>query len=92
MYSVTALGWKSDGDKLAVGNVSGVVDLYDICVKRALYKGGFELTHVSHSQVIVRHVESNMRIVARSQFGHEILKINIHKVRLSSPLSACPPP
>jgi len=81
MYSVTALSWKSDGDKLAVGTVCGVVDLYDICVKRALYKGGFELTYVSHSQVIVRHVDTNMRIVCRSQFGFEILKVNIYKNR-----------
>ena len=81
MYSVTGLSWKSDGDKLAVGTVCGVVDLYDICVKRALYKGGFELTYVSHSQVIVRHLDTNMRIVCRSQFGYEILKVNIYKNR-----------
>ena len=73
MYSVNALGWKSDGDKVALGTAAGVVDVYDVCVKKALFKGGFELTYVSHSQVIVRHVESNMRIVVRSQFGKEIL-------------------
>lgn len=79
MYSVTGLAWKSDGDKVALGTAAGVVDLYDVCVKKALFKGGFELTYVSHSQVIVRHVESNMRIVVRSQFGKEILRTNIHK-------------
>ena len=46
-------------------------------MKKALFKGGFEPTYVSHSQVIVRHV-SNMRIVVRSQFGKEILRTNIH--------------
>lgn len=81
MYSVTGLAWKSDGDKLAVGTVCGVVDLYDICVKRSLYKGGFELTYVSHSQVIVRKTDNNMRIVCRSQHGFEILKVNIYKNR-----------
>jgi intraflagellar transport protein 172 len=81
MYSVTKLAWKSDGDKLAVGTVCGVVDTYDVCVKRAMYKGGFELTYVSHSQVIVKHVESNMRIVVRSQYGLEIMKTNIYKNR-----------
>lgn len=81
MYSVTAMDWKPDGDKLAVGTLCGVVDLYDICVKRTMYKGGFELTYVSHSQVIVRQVETNMRIVVRSQYGCEILKTNIFKSR-----------
>lgn len=59
----------------------GVVDLYDICVKRTMYKGGFEMTYVSHSQVIVRRVENNMRIIVRSQYGREILKTNIYKKR-----------
>eukprot|EP01038_Epipyxis_sp_PR26KG_P006699 gene6699-9188_t len=81
MYTVTAMDWKPDGDKLAVGTLCGVVDLYDICVRRALYKGGFELTYVSHSQVIVKHIESNMRVVVRSQYGREILKTNIFKNR-----------
>lgn len=81
MYTVTAMGWKPDGDKLAVGTLCGIVDLYDVCVKRAMYKGGFELTYVSHSQVIVRQVETNLRIVVRSQYGREILKTNIFKNR-----------
>ena len=81
MYSVTALDWKSDGDKLAVGTLCGIVDLYDACVRRAMYKGGFELTYVSHSQVIVRHVDTNMRIVVRSQYGCEIIKTNVFKGR-----------
>lgn len=81
MYSVTALGWKSDGGKLAVGTLCGIVDLYDVCLKRTMYKGGFELTYVSHSQVIVRHIESNIRVVVRSQYGLEIFKTNIYHSR-----------
>ena len=81
MYSVTAMDWKSDGDKLAVGTLCGIVDLYDVCVRRALIKGGFEMTYVSHSQVIVRHVDTNLRLVVRSQFGLEILKTNVFKGR-----------
>ena len=81
MYSVTAMDWKPDGDKLAVGTLCGVVDLYDVCIRRTMFKGGFELTYVSHSQVIVRQIETNMRIVVRSQYGREILKTNIYKKR-----------
>ena len=81
MYTVTTLGWKCDGDKLAVGNITGIVDLYDVCVKRVMHKGGFELTYVSHSQVIVRQVDTNTRIVVRSQYNCEIVKTNIYKNR-----------
>lgn len=81
MYSVTTLGWKSDGGKLAVGTLCGIVDLYDVCLKRTMYKGGFELTYVSHSQVIVRHIETNIRVVVRSQYGLEIYKTNIYQSR-----------
>jgi intraflagellar transport protein 172 len=81
MYSVTAVAWKPDGDKITVGTLCGAVDLYDVCVKRTIYKGGFEITYVSISQVIVRQVETNTRIVVRSQYGREILKTNIFKNR-----------
>jgi intraflagellar transport protein 172 len=81
MYSVTALDWKPDGDKIVVGTLCGAADLYDVCVKRTTYKGGFEITYVSVSQVIVRQMETNTRIVVRSQFGREILKTNIYKNR-----------
>ena len=39
------------------------------------------MTYVSHSQVIVRHIESNMRIAVKSEYGLEILKTNIFKGR-----------
>lgn len=80
MYTVTTMDWKPDGDKLAVGTLCGIVDLYDVCVRRTVFKG-FELTYVSQSQVIVLHVESGMKIVVRSQFGREIIKTNIYKNR-----------
>lgn len=81
LYSVSAMDWKPDGDKVAVGNICGVVDLYDVCIKRALYKGGFELTYVSSSQIIIRQVDSNLRIVLRSRYNREILKTNIYQSR-----------
>lgn len=81
MYSVTAMDWKSDGGVLAVGTLCGVVDFYDICVKRTLFKGGFEVTHVSSSQVIVRQINTNTRIAIKSSYNCEILKTNIYKNR-----------
>jgi intraflagellar transport protein 172 len=81
MYSVTAVDWKSDGGRVALGTLCGIVDMYDVCVKRSSYKDGFEMTYVSHSQVIVRKVDTNAKIVVRSQYGFEIMKTNIFRGR-----------
>ena len=54
LYSVSAVEWKCDGSRLAVGNLCGGVDLFDACLRRHSYKGAFEFTYVSKSQVVVR--------------------------------------
>ncbi|GLD95237.1 hypothetical protein PINS_up003881 [Pythium insidiosum] len=81
LFSVTALAWKADGSRLAVGSVCGALDLYDACVRRFRYKGKFEFTYVSLSQVIVKRLANGARVVVRSQFGCEILKLNIFQDR-----------
>lgn len=81
LYTVTALGWKADGSRLAIGALCGIVDIYDACIKRTSYRGKFEFTYVSLSQVIVKRLGSGARIVLKSQFGCEVLKINIFKDR-----------
>ena len=77
MYTVTRMAWKPDGSKLSVGGLCGSVDLYDACIKRIKYKGKFEFTYVSLSQVIVKRLSTGTRIALTSSFGLEILKINI---------------
>ncbi|TMW62984.1 hypothetical protein Poli38472_005602 [Pythium oligandrum] len=81
LFSVTALAWKSDGSRLAVGSVCGALDLYDACVRRYRYKGKFEFTYVSLSQVIVKRLANGARVVVRSQFGCEITKLNVFQDR-----------
>ena len=54
MYTVTALGWKPDGSRLSVGSLCGGVDMFDACIRRHMYKGKFEFTYVSNSQVQLR--------------------------------------
>ena len=76
-YSVTAMCWKPDGSKLVTGSLCGSVDMFDICLKKALYKGKFEFTYVSQSQVIVKDLSSGQRISVRSEQGGEINKLNI---------------
>jgi len=81
MYTVTALAWKRDGSRLAVGALCGVLDIYDACVRRHRYKGRFEFTYVSLSQVIVKRLSTGARIVLSSNYGCEITKINIFQDR-----------
>ena len=54
MYSATAMSWKCDGSRLTVGTLTGAVDMYDACLRRYRYKGKFEFTYVSLSQVCPR--------------------------------------
>ncbi|KAJ3338041.1 hypothetical protein HDU93_010039 [Gonapodya sp. JEL0774] len=77
LYSVTAMAWKPDAAKLVVANVTGSVDLFDCCLKRARYKGKFEFTYVSPSQVIVKRLSTGARIVLKSHYGYEVVKIDI---------------
>mmetsp|Transcript_15284 Transcript_15284/g.25210 ORF Transcript_15284/g.25210 Transcript_15284/m.25210 type:complete len:1767 (+) Transcript_15284:218-5518(+) len=79
LYTVSALSWKPDGSRLAVGNLTGAIDLYDACIRRYRYRGKFEFTYVSLSQVIVKRLSSGVRIVLKSHFGYEITKINIYR-------------
>lgn len=81
MYTVTALAWKPDGSKLAVGSLCGAVDLFDACLRRVRYKGKFEFTYVSPSTVIVKRLSSGTRIVLRSSFGYEITRIKVYRDR-----------
>ncbi|EFC47925.1 hypothetical protein NAEGRDRAFT_63764 [Naegleria gruberi] len=77
MYAVTSACWKPDGSRLVIGNMTGQVDWFDACIKRYRYKGEFEFTFVSSSQVIVKRLSTNVRIVLKSLFEEEILKVNV---------------
>jgi intraflagellar transport protein 172 len=75
-YTVTSLAWKPDGSRLMAANMCGAVDLFDCCLRRSRYKGKFEFTYVSSSQVIVKRLSSGSRIVLKSHYGklHMVLK------------------
>ena len=57
LYTITSMAWKRDGSKVAIGNLTGCVDLFDCSLKKQMYKGKFELTHVGSSQVIIIYSE-----------------------------------
>eukprot|EP00658_Telonema_sp_P-2_P017711 TRINITY_DN16903_c0_g1_i3.p1 TRINITY_DN16903_c0_g1~~TRINITY_DN16903_c0_g1_i3.p1 ORF type:complete len:1394 (-),score=437.87 TRINITY_DN16903_c0_g1_i3:63-4244(-) len=77
MYTVSSMAWKQDGSRFVLGALCGLVDMYDACIRRHRYKNKFEFTYVSLSQVIVKRLATGTRIVLKSHFGYEILKINI---------------
>lgn len=82
LHTVTALSWKSDGSKLAVGATCGVADIYDACLRRFRYRGAWEFTYISPSQVIVKRLSNNDRVVVKSNYdGVEITRINIFQNR-----------
>lgn len=78
LYSITALCWKPDGAKLVLGSLCGSVDVFEACMRKARYKGKFEFTYVSASQVIVKELATGTKVAIRSEFGCEIVKINIY--------------
>ncbi|KAI9137410.1 hypothetical protein BKA69DRAFT_1032603 [Paraphysoderma sedebokerense] len=77
MYTITAFAWKPDGSRLVSGTLCGAVEMFDCCLRRSRYRGKFEFTYVSPSQVIVKRLSTGSRIILKSHYGYEINKINI---------------
>uniref|UniRef100_A0A7S1KTE2 IF140/IFT172/WDR19 TPR domain-containing protein n=1 Tax=Percolomonas cosmopolitus TaxID=63605 RepID=A0A7S1KTE2_9EUKA len=75
LHTVTCMAWKPDGSRLVLGNTCSGASLFDACIKRYKYRGEFEFTYVSPSQVIVKRLTSGTRIVLKSLYGYEILKV-----------------
>ncbi|WIA40104.1 hypothetical protein OEZ86_013511 [Tetradesmus obliquus] len=82
-YTTTSVSWKPDGSKLAVGGLTGTVDVYDACLRRYKYKGKFEFTYVSKTAVIVKTLATGSRTVLKSVYGYEIEKINVYQDRFN---------
>eukprot|EP00042_Codosiga_hollandica_P051782 m.643612 g.643612 ORF g.643612 m.643612 type:complete len:1752 (+) comp58351_c0_seq22:791-6046(+) len=77
LYTITALAWRPDGSRLAVGTLCGAAELFDCCLRRTRYKGKFDFTYVGPSQVIVKRLSNGTRLVLKSHFNHEIQKVNV---------------
>ena len=78
LYSVTALCWKPDGSTLVTGNLSGSVDLFEACLKKTIFKDIFEITYVSHNQVVIKNNQNQKRLVIKPQMSTDIVKLNIY--------------
>uniref|UniRef100_A0A3P9PZB4 Intraflagellar transport 172 n=1 Tax=Poecilia reticulata TaxID=8081 RepID=A0A3P9PZB4_POERE len=77
LYTITSLAWKRDGSRLCAGTLCGGVELFDCCLRRAIYKNKFEMTYVGLSQVIIRNLSSGTRVVLKSYYGYEVEEVKI---------------
>jgi intraflagellar transport protein 172 len=76
-YSVTALCWKPDVSCLVTGSLCGSIDIFESCLKRSIYGDKFEITYLSATQLNVKNIENNKRLLIKTQLSPEILKMNI---------------
>ncbi|KAJ1511508.1 hypothetical protein HMI54_000768, partial [Coelomomyces lativittatus] len=74
---ITTIALKGDGSKLTLGSLTGSLDILDCCLRKFRYKGTFELSYVSPSQVIVKRLSTGSSILLKSNYGYEIEKIDI---------------
>ncbi|XP_027896583.1 intraflagellar transport protein 172 homolog [Xiphophorus couchianus] len=77
LYTITSLAWKRDGSRLCAGTLCGGVELFDCCLRRAIYKNKFEMTYVGLSQVIIRNLSTGTRVVLKSYYGYEVEEVKI---------------
>ncbi|KAK7792281.1 hypothetical protein R5R35_013312 [Gryllus longicercus] len=78
LYSITALGWKRDGSRVAVGTLCGAVELFESVLRRTVWKNKFEMTYVGPSQVLVKPLAPGSRgVILKSQYGYEIEDVRI---------------
>ncbi|XP_072763581.1 intraflagellar transport protein 172 homolog isoform X3 [Anoplolepis gracilipes] len=78
-YTITALAWKRDGSKLAVGGLCGGVEQFETILRRTVVRGSHEVAYVGPSQVVIRSLNdsSQRSIVVRSQTGLEIEDVRV---------------
>lgn len=78
LYSVTALTWKPDGSALVTGNLTGSVDLFEAYIKKQIFKDRFEITYVSHSQVVIKNRDTQKRLIIKPSLSNEITHLKIY--------------
>lgn len=79
LYSVTAMTWKPDGSSLVTGNLTGSVDLFEAFITKKKFKEKFEITYVTHSQIIIKNLETSKRLIFKPKHSQEIVGMKIYK-------------
>lgn len=60
LHNVTAMCWSPDSTSVILGTLSGGVMLYSACLKRALYRDNYEITHTTTSTASIVHPSSGI--------------------------------
>ena len=78
MLNVSALAWKPNGSSVVVGTSAGLLDLYNANYRKFVYKGVYEITFVSPTEVLVhdKDTPNSSPLVLHSSYGN-IIKIDI---------------
>eukprot|EP00398_MALV-I-01_sp_L67-1_P000507 gene507-687_t len=80
--TISALSWKNDGSSLCVGDLRGGVHVFAAALRRVKFKN-FECTYTSLSQVVLRNTTTGKSTSMKSNFGYEILKLEVFKNRFA---------
>ena len=81
-YTVTALAWRSDGARLLVGTLCGVVDSFEAYVRRITSnQGQFEYNYTSPSRVVLKRTATGARMALGSLYDLAIDSIVVLKDR-----------
>ena len=76
LYTVSALAWRGDGARLAVGALRGNVDVYDACARRRRLKtragDAFDVTFTSHAAFSLTRTRDDAKVLVRTKTGMEI--------------------
>ena len=82
LYTVSALAWRKDGSRLALGALRGNVDVYDACVRRrrlTTRRSGesYDVAFTSHAAFSVRRIRDDAKVILRSKGGLEIAEDSV---------------
>jgi len=82
LYTVSALAWRKDGSRLALGALRGNVDVYDACVRRrrlTTRRSGesYDVAFTSHAAFVVRRLRDDAKCILRSKGGLEIAEDSV---------------
>ncbi|KHJ47184.1 WD domain, G-beta repeat protein [Trichuris suis] len=77
MYTITAMSWKSDSSKIAIGGLCGAVELFDCCLKQLSIGRGFDVSYTGYNQILVKSRKGTERLTLRSRYADEISDVRV---------------